>query len=146
MTSVCIVHDYKQAWFTVICIIHESNACMIHQVLAQVNIHTHDIIGTLAAACLPVAVLFIDTPVSQHIPDNFHNHIFWSTLSASNTVDQSSPLLQQPTSTINTSSGGGRKAKVASCYIRQMSEANLLVSAEQIQLLDSVGQGQPVLS
>ena len=57
---------------------------------------------------------------------------------AANTTDQSSPLLQLPT---NSSGGGGRKAKVASCYIRQMSEANLLISAEQIQLMDSVGQG-----
>ena len=38
------------------------------------------IVGTLAAACLLVAMLFIDTSVSQpynvhahvHIPDNFH--------------------------------------------------------------------------
>ena len=76
-------------------------------------------------------------------------HTFLSTLhhvmSAANTVDQSTALLQQPvTTSANTSSGGGRKARVPSCYIRQMSEANLLISAEQIQLMDSVGQGQVV--
>ena len=118
------------------------------------------IAGTLAAACLLVAVLFIDTLVSQpcvylkqlsytYQTSFMITHIFLSTLhhvmSAPNTVDQSTSLLQQPMATsANTSSGGGRKARVASCYIRQMSEANLLISAEQIQLMDSVGQGQVV--
>lgn len=41
------------------------------------NNYNNLIVGTLAAACLPVAVLFIDTLVSQPcacvcIPDNFH--------------------------------------------------------------------------
>ena len=31
--------------------------------------------------------------------------------------------------------------RVSSCYIRQMAEAKLLIPAEQIQLLDRVGQG-----
>ena len=85
-----------------------------------------------------------------HIPDKFHDnmHLFvhlHHVMSAPNTVDQSTSLLQQPMATsANTSSGGGRKARVPSCYIRQMSEANLLISAEQIQLMDSVGQGQVV--
>ena len=33
------------------------------------------------------------------------------------------------------------RTRVASCYIRQMAEANLLIPAEQIKLLDRVGQG-----
>ena len=65
----------------------------------------------------------------------------YNTLSARNTVDQS-PLLQHPTITERPPASTGRKTKVASCYIRQISEANLLIPAEQIQLLDSVGQGQ----
>ena len=31
--------------------------------------------------------------------------------------------------------------RVASCYIREMSEANLLIPQGQLKLLDSIGQG-----
>ena len=36
---------------------------------------------------------------------------------------------------------GGGRPRVTSCYIRQMSEADLLIPAEQVKLLDRVGQG-----
>ena len=60
------------------------------------------------------------------------------------TTDHSS-LLVPLTKTAATLVGSGRKAKVASCYIRQMSEANLLIQSEQIQLLDRVGQGYIII-
>ena len=58
---------------------------------------------------------------------------------AAQSNDHSSLLTPPRPGTIG--SGGVQRPRVASCYIRQMAEANLLIPAEQIQLLDRVGQG-----
>ena len=58
---------------------------------------------------------------------------------AENVLEQSSHMQSPSQSVVG---GTGMRARVASFYIRQMSEANLLIKSEEIKLLDSVGQGK----
>lgn len=55
-------------------------------------------------------------------------------------LEQSS-LLHPSQASAHSDSGGSMRPRVPSFYIRQMSEAKLLIKSEEIKLLDCIGQG-----
>ena len=62
---------------------------------------------------------------------------------AEGVLDNSTSHMQSPSQL--SVDGTGMRTRVSSCYIRQMSEAKLLIPSEHIKLLDSVGQGKQIV-